>query len=77
MPRADRPTKQAVDTPDTTAYHPSMTNDQYRLRRLPDESGGTDSYWTCLQCGSLVGPMTTNRDLHSEWHAQLDARLHQ
>jgi hypothetical protein len=51
----------------------SAAGGEYRPHGLMDEDGTPERYWTCLECGSLVGPMTKHRDLHDAWHARIAA----
>ena len=44
---------------------------KYAVRDLPDEDGKSERFWTCSECGALVGPYTTNRDLHDRWHDRI------
>ena len=44
---------------------------KYAVRDLADEDGKSERFWTCSECGALVGPYTTNRDLHDRWHDRI------
>lgn len=42
---------------------------EYRIRNLMDDKGKATRYWTCEECGALVGPLRKYRDAHDKWHA--------
>jgi hypothetical protein len=44
---------------------------EYRTQELRNEKNEVESYWTCLECGALVGPLVRHRDTHDAWHSRL------
>ncbi|MDQ1441430.1 MAG: hypothetical protein QOG97_1658 [Acidimicrobiaceae bacterium] len=49
----------------------SAAGREYRTQGLKDQQGKDQRDWTCLQCGSLVGPLVAHRDLHDAWHGRV------
>jgi hypothetical protein len=40
------------------------------LQDLQDDRGSSERFWTCLTCGTLVGPLKRHQELHDAWHAR-------
>lgn len=51
----------------------SSAGRDYRSHTVVEEGGGSFSCWTCMECGSLVGPQRRHRDLHDSWHARIQS----
>lgn len=44
----------------------------YRTRELKADDGSSERYWTCDECGALVGPLTSHKSKHTDFHDRID-----
>ena len=47
------------------------TGREYRIQSIQVAPDKDLRFWTCEECGSVVGPLVRHREAHDAWHERV------